>query len=182
MIRSIICSFIVVMTLLFCFPCFASENNLRFFDTDYFTIKLPVHMSQLSNKKMPPPANKNNFTYAFGETNKARKKSILLVITLEKIDNPEQNLLKEIAKTLRDRIASHTDCRSRTSELTETRIAGQKCYYFEKRSENCVVTLERYWTTINSNHAFSIYLARPGKSEDAVSRNVVKEIVKIKLK
>jgi hypothetical protein len=182
MIRSIKGTFIVIMMFLCCFPCFASENRLRVFDTDYFTISLPAQMRQMSGSELPPPRNKRNITYVFVESNKAKNNSILLVISLEKTDNPGEKLLKVIAKNRRDLTASQTDCRGRTSGLTETRIAGQKGYYFEKRSENCVVTLERYWTTINGNHSFSIYLARPVKGGETVARRIEKEIVKIKLK
>jgi hypothetical protein len=104
------------------------------------------------------------------------------MISMEKINNSEQNLILNIARGLRDRTASHTDCRGRTSGLAETRISGQKGYYFEKKSENCVVTLERYWTTVNADHSFLIYLARPVKGDETVARMIEKEIVKIKLK
>jgi hypothetical protein len=180
-------TFIVIMTFLFYFPSFASENKLQVFNTDHFTINLPIDMRQWTKSEMLSPENKNNFIYVFMESNKAKKKAILLMISLKKLNNMELNIpkeivLKEIAKGFRDTAASNTDCRGGTSGLTETRIAGQKAYYFERRSENCVVTLEQYWTMINGNHAFGIYLARPGKSDDAVARSVINGIVKIKLK
>jgi hypothetical protein len=187
MIRSVKCTFVLIVALLFCAPCLASENSLRVFDTGYFTIKLPVNMTQLSAKKNPPMKDKDEFMYAFGESNKLRKKSILLAIIYGKIKKPAPNslkdiALKEMAKGLQESAANDSKCRSRISELTETRIAGQKGYYFEKRSDNCVVTLERYWTTIKGNHALTIYLARPENSDDAVCKSIVKEIAYIKLR
>jgi hypothetical protein len=178
---------IIIATLLFCSPCLASKSRLRVFDTDYFTINLPLHMRKLSSRELPSPENKDKYTFAFMESNKAKKKSILLIISLEKIDDSLPNDLKDRAlrvmtKTLQDTAADDPKCQGRTSKSVETRIGGQKGYYFERRSENCLVTLEQYWVTINGNHAYGIYLVRPGKSDGEVARQVVDEISKIKLK
>jgi hypothetical protein len=185
--RSIQITFIVIMTLLLCLPGFASENTLRVFDNDHFTINLSAHMRQVEKNEMPPIDDKDSLTYVFVESDKKRKKSILLMISLEKINNHVPNILKgmtlkEMAKTLRDRTASHTDCRGRTTELAKTQLSGKKSYYFERRSESCVVTLERYWTTIKGDHSFFIYLARPVNGDDETFRKVMQEIRKIKLK
>lgn len=178
---------IIIITLVFCSSCFASKSRFRNFDTDYFTISLPLHMRKLSSRELPSPENKDKFTFAFMESNKEREKSILLIISLEKINNPLPNDLKDRAlrvmtKTLQDTAADEPECLGHTSKSVETRVGGQKGYYFERRSENCVVTLEQYWVTISGNHAFGIYLVRPGKSDDEIARKVVDEITKIKLK
>jgi hypothetical protein len=169
---------ILIVTILFCSPCFASENSLRVFDTDYFTINLPARMRQVSSSEMPPIDDKDSHTYIFLESNKIRKKSVSLIITTEKAYN---NDLKKISRYFRDS-ARRTKCRNHASELTETRIAGRKGYYFQKSNEGCAVTIERYWMTINGDYFFTIALVKPVKGEDAVFRSVEKEIVKIKLK
>ncbi len=184
MSRGIKCTFIAITILLFCFPCFAAQNNMHVFNTDYFTINLPINIRQVNRGK---EKDKNNFTYVFMESNIAKKKSILLVISMNKINNPvpdyeKDTALKDMAKHLRDLIAGRTDCIYHTSGLVETRFSRQKGFYFERRSENCVVTLEKYWVTINGNHAFSLYLAKPVKGDDTVFKRVEKEIVKVKLK
>jgi hypothetical protein len=178
---------IVLMAVLFFLTGFAYKNELKVYDTDSFTINLPASMRQVTKAEMPSVYDKNSLTYIFVESNKSRKKSILLVISMDKIKKPvpkflKGTALKEISKGIQVVAASDSKCRSHTTELMEKQLSGQNSYYFERRSENCVVTLERYWTTIHGNHAFSIYLARPGKSDDEIARKVVDEISKIKLK
>jgi hypothetical protein len=181
MLRSIKCTLILIMTLLFCFPCFASENRLRVFDTDYFTINLPIHMRQLSSRELPPPDGKKNILYGFVESNKTKKKSILLEINLEKINNPQPIALKEISTYFRDS-ARNSKCRNHASELVETYIGGRKGYYFQISNEGCVVAIERYWMTINDGYFFTICLNKPVKGDDAVYGRIEKEIVRVKLK
>ncbi len=174
---------VVVVILLFCSPCFASKIKLHIFDSNYFTINLPVGISQSNSKKVPHIDDNGTLTYTFRESNKTWMKSILLIVIVGKIESPVPNdPVKEMAKTLQATAGDDLECQGITTGLAETRISGQKAYYFERRSENCVVTLERYWATINGKHAITIYLARPGKSDDAVARSVINGIVTIKLK
>jgi hypothetical protein len=177
MTRSIKGILILIMTLLIYSPCFASESSLRVFDTDHFTVNLPAHMRQLK-----PIDDKSSRIYTFVESNKVRKKRISLIVNLGKIDNPQPIALKEISIGLRNSAASHSDCRSRTSELTETHVAGRKGFYFQKSNEGCVVVIERYWMAMNGDYFFAFCLTRPVKGDDAVFRRIEKEIVKIKLK
>ena len=112
MIPNIKYTFIVIVTLLFCSLCFASENRLRVFNTDYFTIKLPAHIRQLSSMEVPSPKNKDSIMYAFDESNKEKNKSILLGITVGKVNIMGSNTmkkiaLKELSNGLRDYTANH---------------------------------------------------------------------------
>jgi hypothetical protein len=82
-------------------------------------------MRQLSNKEMPLPEDKNSVAYAFGESNKNKTTSALLVIIVGKINNKQElNALKEISTYLRDSAAKDSKCRSHLSELVEIRLAG----------------------------------------------------------
>ncbi|MEA5114886.1 MAG: hypothetical protein VB050_12755 [Geobacteraceae bacterium] len=188
MTPSIKTTIILILTLLASFPCFASENRLSVFNTDYFTINLPVQMRQVGRNEIPFLNDKKGISYVFVESDKAREKSIMLIISLEKNDHPVNNdskdkALNELAKTLHDTAGEDfEECRGFTTGIVVTRISGQKAYYFERRNKNCVVTLERHWATINGNNSCLIYLARPGKLDNAVARSVINGIVKIKLK
>ncbi len=179
MIRRIECFYSVIAALLFiCSPCLASENSLRVFKTDHFIINLPAQM-----KLLKPINDKKSRIYTFIESTKVRKKRIALIVNLGRINNPQPIALKEIANGLRDSAASHSECRSQTSELTETYIAGRKGYYFQKSNEKgCIVALERYWMTMNGDYFFAFCLNKQAKGDDAVFRRVENEIVKVKLK
>jgi hypothetical protein len=173
-----------MIVLLLCFGYYTSKDAIAF-ETPFFSIKLPKGFVLLSSSKNQNREN-DNFTYAFIEGNKERKKSILLVIDGEGINDKNRESrdsgLLTATNALRDHTYNDSECKGLMSDISSEIIGNTKSLFFIKTNQECNVVVERYWAIITDKYFMTFYLAMPENADQRLFEEAGKSIKDIILK
>jgi hypothetical protein len=148
--------------------CFAASiayaaQQATVLETDLFTVNLPAGFRPLLLKSQRNE--KNDFTYAYIESDKAKQKSILIIVTAERNKNIKKKnanaVLYTATNALRNYTSKSNNCEGELTALLETTIGNSKALFFEKRNQRCNVSIEKYWSVIKEDYFITFYIAKP---------------------
>jgi hypothetical protein len=172
----------IVLSTVFCFCSYASDDNLRSFDTTHFKINLPNHLKLIPPGEIPSTHGKKSQASTFIEPKKERDNSILLVLLFEKSNRTQQADLEAMAKVLLLTAYSDPDSERCDMNLTETRFADQKGYYFQRDIRRPIPSTNAYWMTIHGNTFVTARLLVPPQGDKTLAETIEKGILSMKLK
>ncbi len=149
-------------------------------ETDLFILNFPEDIKLLQIKS---ERNEIDFTYAYIEPDKERKKSILLVITGEDSKIITKHYMKSAlyaaTNVLRER---KTSCNGKPTEIVETSIGNNMALYFEKNNKDCILTVEKYWSVVRGSNFIFFYISKPTDGNNDVFDKVQTMIRQVKFK
>ncbi len=153
-------------------------------ETDLFIINFPAGFKPLQLKSQKNE--KNDFIYAYIESDKEKQKSILIIITAERNRNIKKNdanaVLYTATNALREYTLKSNKCEGQPTAILETTIGNSNALFFEKRNQNCKASIEKYWSVIREDYFITFYIAKPVDGNIDLFNRVQETIKQVKFK